>query len=152
MKKRHLFSRNVNITDGAYDYSTAVSREDTICALVENSRLSRQKTDAYWKKMKRYYDGMHDINYLTGTFSEDMSLPWKPAQSSDGYIHVESQIDPEIPGFEFSPRNGYSSELARLREETVRSVCDANFLADMNIKNERRLNISGSAVWKIGWG
>ena len=152
MKKRHLFSRNVNITDGAYDYSTAVSREDTICALVENSRLSRQKTDAYWKKMKRYYDGMHDINYLTGTFSEDMNLPWKPAQSSDGYIHVESQIDPEIPGFEFSPRNGYSSELARLREETVRSVCDANFLADMNIKNERRLNISGSAVWKIGWG
>ncbi len=152
MKKRHLFSKNVNISNGAYDYSSASARENTICDLVENSRLARQKTDAYWKKMKRYYDGMHDINYLTGSFSEDMNIPWKPAQSADGYIHVESQIDPEIPGFEFSPRNSYSSELARLREETVRTICDANFLSDMNIKNERRLNISGSAVWKIGWG
>lgn len=70
----------------------------------------------------------------------------------DGYIHVESQIDPQPADFEFSPRASYSAEAAARREETVRRICDVNRLAALNTRNERRLGIYGSAVWKIGWG
>ena len=106
----------------------------------------------YWKKMRRYYDGLHDINYMTGAFLDDMDIPWTPAQSADGYIHIETQIEPEIPDFEFSPRNDYPYENAKMREDVVRHICDVNEMTEMNTRNERRLNIYGSAVWKAGWG
>lgn len=153
MKKRYgIFSRKTKSPDGIYDYSTPVSRENTIKNLIENSSLARRKTEQYWKKMHRYYDGLHDINYVTDSFCEDMNIPWTPAQAPDGFIHVESQIDPEIPVFEFSPRVDFSAAGAKVREETVRRICDINSLADMNIRAERRLNICGSSVWKVSWG
>lgn len=152
MKKRYgLFSKKASKM-GVYDYSSPAAREDTISNLIENSALARQKNELYWKKMRRYYDGVHDINYMTDSFLEDMNIPWTPAQSTDGFIHVESQIDPDVPGFEFSPRTDCPAEGAKLREETVRRICDINSLTDMNIKAERRLNICGSNVWKVSWG
>ena len=151
-KKYGLFGKEVASNCGLYDYSTAALREDTICALVDNSALARQTTEVYWRKMRRYYDGVHDIGYFSGSFSEDMNLPWTPAQATDGYVHVESQIDPNLPEFEFSPRASFGAEAAKKREETVRRICDINDLAVLNTKNERRLGIYGSAVWKIGWG
>ena len=153
MKKHHaLFSRTIPAIDGLYDYSSPECREQTVEALLDNCALSRQRTELYWKKMRRYYDGVHDINYISGSFCEDMNLPWTPAQSSDGYVHVESQIDPNIPDFEFSPLGRYSAVAAKQREDTVRRICDVNGIAEKNASNERRLNIYGSAVWKIGWG
>ena len=152
MKKYGLFAKTVKETEGLYDYSSPAAREDTASALTENSALARQNTDVYWRKMRRYYDGVHDIGYFSGSFTEDMNLPWTPAQAPDGYIHVESQIDPQPADFEFSPRASYSAEAAARREETVRRICDVNRLAALNTRNERRLGIYGSAVWKIGWG
>lgn len=153
MKKQYgIFTRQVRAAEGLYDYTTPVLREDTASALAENSALARQSTDTYWRKMRRYYDGTHDIGYFSGSFCEEMNLPWTPAQSSDGYIHVESQIDPALPEFEFSPRGGYGADAAKKREETVRRICDVGELAVLNTANERRLGIYGSAVWKIGWG
>ena len=153
MKKKYgLFAKSVRQTDGLYDYSTPCAREDTIRTLVDNSALARQTTDVYWRKMRRYYDGVHDIGYFTGNFAESMNLPWTPAQATDGYIHIESQIDPNPADFEFSPRAGYSTEAAKRREEAVRRIGDINRLSELNTRNERRLGIYGSAVWKIGWG
>lgn len=137
---------------GLYDYSSPGAREDTIRHLVEESALARQSTDTYWRKMRRYYDGMHDISFFSGSFCEDMQLPWSPAQAPDGFIHVESQIDSKLPEFEFSPRAGTSAHAVRQREETVRCICENAALAEKNLQNERRLGIYGSAVWKIGWG
>ena len=95
MKKKYgLFTKDVPVYDGLYDYSSPHAREETVCALVDNSALSRQNTEVYWRKMRRYYDGVHDIGYFSGSFSVDMNLPWTPAQATDGYIHIESQIDP----------------------------------------------------------
>lgn len=153
MKKRYgLFSRKTNRPDGLYDFSSTLSREDTICNLLENSSEARQKKELYWRKMRRYYDGTHDINHTTGVFCDEMNLPWTPAQSPDGFIHVECQIDPDLPGFEFSPQGEMCIHSAKIREEAVRRICDVNSLTDMNIKAERSLGIKGSAVWKVCWG
>ena len=116
MKKYGLFAKTVKESEGLYDYSSPAAREDTASALTENSALARQNMDVYWRKMRRYYDGVHDIGYFSGSFTEDMNLPWTPAQAPDGYIHVESQIDPLPADFEFSPRASYSAEAAAKRE------------------------------------
>lgn len=153
MKKRYgLFSRKTNRPDGLYDFSSPLSREDTIGCLLENSSQARNKKELYWRKMRRYYDGVHDINHATSVFCDDMNIPWTPAQSPDGFVHVESQIDPELPGFEFAPQGDICIHSAKIREETVRRICEINSLADMNIKAERSLGINGSAVWKVCWG
>ena len=153
MKKKYgIFSGKTRTVDGLYDLSTPTSREDTVYALTQNCSVAKNRVSQYWKKMKRYYDGLHDINYMTDSFLADMNIPWTPAQSNDGYVHVESQISAELPDFEFSPFGNYSGEAAKLREALVRRVLDINKAQDMNIRAERRLGIYGSAVWKVSWG
>lgn len=152
MKKYGIFSRKNPAKDGLYDFSTQFSREETISALVENASIAKDRTDAYWSRMKRYYDGSHDISFSTSGFLDESNIPWTPAQSNDGFVHVESQIDINTPDFEFSPVGSYSPDSARLREDAVRRVCFLNNLPDLNIKAERRLGIYGSCVWKVAWG
>lgn len=153
MKKKYgIFSGKTRTADGLYDLSSPTSREDTVYALTQNSSVAKNRVSQYWKKMKRYYDGLHDINYMTDSFLADMNIPWTPAQSNDGYVHIESQISPELPDFEFSPFGNYSGEAVKVRESLVRRVLDINKVQDMNIRAERRLGIYGSAVWKVSWG
>lgn len=153
MKKRYgTFTGSASAAGGLYDYSSVGIREETIGALVDNSALARGRNEAYWRKMRRYYDGVHDIGYLSGGFLDDMKLPWNPAQSADGFVHVESQIDSEIPDFEFSPRGKDGVEAVKRREDAVKRICEINGLNEKNTRNERRLNIYGSAVWKVAWG
>ena len=78
-------------------------------------------------------------------------LPWTPAQSTDGYIHVETQISARVPDFEFVPREKSDYDKAKQRERVVKYVCDNNGLDYKNSGNERRLNINGTAVWKVCW-
>lgn len=153
MKKKYgIFSRKTRTPDGLYDFSSPTAREDTACSLIENCSAAKNTTARYWKKMKRYYDGLHDINYVTDSFLKDMNIPWTPAQSNDGYVHVESQINTVLPDFEFSPFGDYSHDAAKYREDLVRRVLDVNGASEMNIKAERRLGIYGSSVWKVSWG
>ena len=153
MKKKYgIFSQSAGTPDGAYILSTPSERADTASRLIENASLAKQKTSQYWKKMKRYYDGLHDINYMTDSFLADMNIPWTPAQSNDGYVHVESQVNAELPGFEFSPFGDYSSDAAKVREDMVSRVLDVNMANSLNLTAERRLGIYGSSVWKVSWG
>ncbi len=153
MKKKYgIFSRKTRTPDGLYDFSSPAAREDTACSLIENCSAAKNNTGRYWKRMKRYYDGLHDINYVTDSFLKDMNIPWTPAQSTDGYIHVESQINTVLPDFEFSPFGDYRHEAVKYREDLVRRVLDINGASEMNIKAERRLGIYGSSVWKVSWG
>ena len=85
---------------GLYDYSGVNERQETIAFLLDFARQSRQNTDDYWRKMQRYYDGKHEIAVTAGKFAGENSLSWIPAQSTDGYIHVETQIQPAVPDFE----------------------------------------------------
>ncbi len=134
-----------------YDYSSAYAREDTIAGLLENAREGKSEISQYWRKMRSYYDGDHASDVFSSVFCAENDLPFKVAKSNDGYIHVESQIDASLPEFEFSPRSADDSEKAKQREKVVRYICDRNNLEFKNSRNERRLGILGSAVWKVCW-
>lgn len=136
---------------GLYDYSGVNERQETIAFLLDFARQSRQNTDDYWRKMQRYYDGKHEIAVTAGKFAGENSLSWIPAQSTDGYIHVETQIQPAVPDFEFSPRDRTDYGKAKQREQIVKYICDNNDLDYKNSRNERQLGIKGSAVWKVCW-
>ena len=149
MKKRLNYKKTGS--GHIYDYSSTLSREETVGFLLEYAASSRSGLDEYWKKMRRYYDGKHAVSETAESFCRENSLPWSPAQSTDGYLHVETQITASVPDFEFSPRDRTDAGKAKQREQIVRFVCDNNDLAYKNARNERRLGISGSAVWKVCW-
>lgn len=134
-----------------YDYSGTKEREETIEFLLEYAASSRSGMDEYWKKMRSYYDGKHEGLSSAAHFCKENSLPWLPAQSTDGYLHVETQISPSVPDFEFSPRDRTDYDKAKQREDIVKFICDNNDLSYKNARNERRLGIDGSAVWKVCW-
>ena len=140
-----------NFTRHLYDYSTTLTREETAAFLLDYASRERSSRDEYWKRMRRYYDGKHDITATSECFAEENSLPFVPAQSTDGYIHVETQISPRVPDFEFSPRDRTDYEKAKQREKIVKYVCDNNGLDGKNTQNERFLGINGTAVWKVCW-
>lgn len=134
-----------------YNYSSRLEREETIAFLLDSAARRRDKTELYWKKMRRYYDGKHDIARTSLSFSDEHGLSWVPAQSTDGYIHVETQICSSVPDFEFTPRDKSDYEKAKQREKIVKYICDNNDLDFKNSRNERELNIYGTAVWKVCW-
>ena len=137
--------------DALHHYGTAFEREETISFLYDYARLHKQSAEGYWDKMKRYYDGDHDIRSQTGGFSSVSNLPWLAAQSTDGYIHVETLIQPSIPSFEFTPRDRTDYDKAKQRENIVKFICDNNDLEFKNSRNERSLNIYGTAAFKVCW-
>lgn len=134
-----------------YDYSSTFAREDTCAFLLDFASANKDKASSYWRKMRRYYDGDHDIRSQTAHIFEENSLPWKAAQSTDGYLQVESLIEPKIPDFEFCPREKNDSDKAKQRELITRYIVDSNDMEIKNSRNERRLGIMGSAVWKVCW-
>lgn len=135
--------------DKVFDYSDAERREATIRFLFAYAKTSRSSWEEYLSDMKRYYDGNHDVREQMTGFVQDNGLPWLPAQTSDGFIHVETQIDPHVPDFEFAGRDDDTDGVkARVREDVVRYVLDRNPMDLMNTRNERRMNIYGLASWK----
>ena len=134
-----------------YDYSGRAERQETIEFLLDYSSRSKSAIEEYWKKMRRYYDGDHDIRNTSVLFAKERSIPWIAAQSTDGYVHVESQINMTVPDFEFTPRDKTDYDKAKQREKIVKYICENNSLEYLNSRNERRLGILGSAVFKVCW-
>ncbi len=145
-----FFNRRKEVFHG-YDYSDSANREETIKHLLNLCARSKSSVNAYWKKMRSYYDGSHEIRTHNALFAHEQDIPWEAAQSTDGYIHIESQIETKLPDFEFSPRGKDDYDRAKQRESVTRYICDINALELKNAVNERRLNILGTAVYKICW-
>lgn len=140
--------------DGAGVYDDRQDREKSIAEHLKNARRARAEMDRYWNKMRAYYDGTHASLRETALFLDEMHLPWQPAVSTDGFIQVESQIERELPDFSFSGRDviwDEDREKARQREHIVRYVLDRNDMEFKNIRNERRLNLYGTAIWKVSY-
>ena len=127
-------SRSIN-RGRLYDYSCTPCREDTVSFLLDYARLEKENRESYWNKMRRYYDGDHDIRAFSGEFEKSVNLPWKAAQCTDGYIHVETQIQNSVPDFEFNPRDKTDLEKAKQREKIVKFICDNACLKEKNSKN-----------------
>lgn len=148
--KRTKNSRTIS-KSSLYDYSGVHEREESIAFLLDYAAKNKAKTEDYWRKMRRYYDGKHDISACAEEFALSRELNFTPAQCTDGYIHVESQINPSIPDFEFSPRDKSDYDKAKQRETVAKYICDNNDMTFKNSRNERNLGILGSAVWKVCW-
>lgn len=130
-------------------YSTPALREETAGKFMSEAIRAKRPVEDYWRRMKAYYDGRHDTARQTGDFLSSLDLPWTPATVPDAYLHVESQIDPKIPDFEFAGREENDAKNASNRERVVRYICDISDMERKNSINERRLNLFGSAVWKL---
>ncbi|MBQ7291800.1 MAG: hypothetical protein IJW76_08785 [Clostridia bacterium] len=125
------------------------SREAEIARLFREAASAKTQVEEYWQKMRAYYSGTHETARKTGAFLASVNVPWKPAQIADGYMHVESQVVPKMPDFEFAPRSAEDGEAAKAREKIVRYIAESNEMEAKNAMNERRLGVLGSAVWKL---
>ena len=144
--------KNTSPAETGAMYATREEREGTIKLLLDDAKCAKSGAEQYFQKMKSYYDGTHITESQTGAFLADAQLPWKPATVPDGYMHVESQIDADMPDFEFLGREESDAETAKVRESVVRYVCDGADLETKNAMNERRLNLYGTSVWKLSVG
>ena len=52
-----------------YDYSVRTSREETVRSLLDNAARCKMPINAYWKKMRAYYDGDHEISAHNSAFA-----------------------------------------------------------------------------------
>ncbi len=124
-------------------------REGRVAACLKEARIAKSGMSAYWERMRDYYDGTHDTTKQASGFLSAMDLPWIPAGVPDGYLHVESGIEADLPDFRFSARGENDDEKASLREKIVRYILQNGDVYEKNAVNERRLNLYGSAVWKL---
>lgn len=133
-----------------FESADSLMREARAASAVKDARIAKSGMEAYWQRMRAYYDGTHDTARQTGGYLSESDLPWQPAGVPDGYLHVESAIEAKLPEFTFSARGEEDGEKASLREKVVRYVLQNGGVHEKNAINERRLNLYGSAVWKLG--
>lgn len=135
-----------------YDYSTRESREITIPFLYDYAKAQKEPQTSKFKLYDDYYNNIHKVQEETAKFCNEKGLPFIPAVIPDAYIHVESQIIPDIPGFEFNGRDDdLDSQKAKQREYVVKYVLDDNKVEAQNTDNERQLNKLGNALWYVGY-
>ena len=136
----------------AWDMSTKEAREGTVQTDYEYFRGQRAKHSERWKRNYAYYDNKHVSSLELQKMLDERGIPWSPAIIPDPYIHVETQIDTNIPGFEFNGRDDdLDNKKAKQREYVVKYVIDNNPMEEMNSRNERSLGINGNAFWKVSW-
>ncbi len=135
-----------------YDYSSAESRARTVNELYEYSKSCRAEADARWETLYSYYNGEHRTAMDIAASCQDAGIPWICAVTNEPYVHVESQIQPELPDFEFIGRDDdMDSEKASQRERIVKYIVEQSHLTDYVPLNERRCIITGTAAWKVYW-
>jgi len=101
------------------------------------AREARMERERKWELFEDYYRCRNGGGELCVT---------------DAYIHVESQIEPEVPDFHFAARDdGMAADEVTRREYAVKYVAEANRLDCRNTANERRLLKYGDAFWKVRW-
>jgi len=135
-----------------YDYSTKETREVTAMYLLSYAQAQRSRTETRWQLMSDYYNGDHRTAMELQAMLESQGIPFPIACVQDPFLHVESQLTPDIPTFEFNGRDDDIDSLkAKQREYVVQFVLDNNGVNGKNMRNERRLNKLGNACWKVYW-
>ncbi|MDR3599381.1 MAG: hypothetical protein P4L49_02680 [Desulfosporosinus sp.] len=139
-------------TGNLYDYSTSDARVNTVRFLYAYAKNQRMEQVAKWLTYNDYYEGRHKTQMEIQESCQERGLPFIPAVIQDPYIHVESQIIPEIPDFEFSGRDDDTDNMkAKQRQYVVQYIIDDNQIDGMNTENERQLNKLGNAFWKVAY-
>lgn len=150
-KVARLLGKSIE-TDDLYNYSSKEHREKTVPYQFEYAKSNRSEQETKWVKMDDYYEGKHVSQAELEASCAERGVPFIPAIIPDPYIHVESQIIPDIPDFEFNGRdNNMDQQKAKEREYAVKFVVENNKINSMNTDNERRLRKLGNAFWKVSW-
>lgn len=145
------FGRQINGYQ-LYNYADKEDREATAQYLYQYAKQQRGNQEKKWREQDRYYNNDHVVQMETYKFAKDNNIPWLPAVIPDPYIHVESQIIPNVPDFQFNGRDDdMDSQKAKQREYVVRYVLEQNKIDTMNTENERTLGKHGNAFWKVSW-
>ncbi len=135
-----------------YDYQDPQARVRSARFLGEYARAYRAEADEKWARFYEYYHGQHRTAAQIAQSCEESGIPWIPSQSPDPYFQVESQINAELPDFEFRGRDDdLDSVRARQREFVVRYILENNRVADQAAMDDRRCLITGTSAWKVFW-
>ena len=135
-----------------FDVSTKEAREAQAFRDYEDAKTKRMNQKVLWQEMEDYYNGHHYSAEQLIKLQQEKGWDFEPPCLTDPYIQVESQIDVNIPQFQFKGRdNDLDPERAKIREEVCKYVCHINRLERLNVLNERRLNKYGTAVWKVSF-
>ena len=138
--------------DSLYNYCTKEDREATIAYLLLYADGKRSPYAAKWKLYDDYYNNAHIAQEELKKYCHDKNIPWIPAVIPDPYIHVESQIMPDVPSFEFNGRDDdLDSEKAKIRQYVCQYVLDQNEMLLKINRNQRRVNKLGNEIWKVGF-
>ncbi len=139
-------------TGNLYDYSTSDARVQTVRYLYAYAKNQRMEQVEKWLTYNDYYEGRHKTQQEIAESCKERGLPFVPAIIMDPFIHVESQIIPDIPDFEFRGRDDdIDSIKAKQRQYVVQYVIEDNRIDSMNTENERQLNKLGDAFWKVAF-
>lgn len=140
------------MTGRYYDMSTAEGRENTVMQDYEYAKTARNPQQIKWVNFDKYYHGQHIVSLEIAQVCKDLNIPFTPAIIPDPFIHVESQIIPNIPDFQFAGRDDDMDSIkAKEREKVVKYVIENNKLEQLNTANERRLNKFGNAFYKVAY-
>lgn len=152
-KIKSVVSKGASIEhNNLYRYDTKEFRERTVKYLYNYAKGKRSDQEYKWRLYDNYYNNQHVAQQEVYEYCVNNNIPWLPAIIPDPYIHVESQINPDVPDFEFNGRDDdLDSQKAKQRQYVVQYVVDNNDMECMNTENERDLGKLGNAFYKVSY-
>jgi len=137
-----------------YDYSTKEARETTVKALFQSAKNERTQYEYLWKVQNDLYDGHHKKAGGTDEngIDEEDDNPYREICLTDGFIQVESQINPNPMEPVFYGRDFLMDEdKAKQREFVVKFILQNNNFASISTSIERSMKKHGNAFVKCFW-
>jgi hypothetical protein len=143
----------VGFNSGAlvFDMSTKENRERQVRRDFENAKTEKSPFTAKMVEMNNYYNNKPYTEMQARELQEKLGINFTPPVLPDGFIQVESQVDPILPTFQFTGKQGLDPKKAKERELITKYVMYNNGITELNLDNERALNELGNAFWKVSW-
>lgn len=145
------FFKGKQTNANTWDMSTKEARERQVKRDFENAKIGKQQQAAKMKMLDDYYNNKPHNREKLLEIAKQMGWSYIPPAVPDAYIQVESQIDNDLPSFQFNPTDEYNAEKAKQREAVVEAIVYENRLQDMMTDNERTNNILGNAFFKVAF-
>lgn len=134
-----------------WDMSTKEAREIQVKRDFENAKIYKDPVIKKFIQLDDYYNNKPWSKDKLKEIAKKMNWSYIPPAIPDAYIQVESQIDPDLPSFQFNPTDEYSTQKAKERESIVEAIIYENKVQDMIPDNERTLNKLGDAFFKVSF-
>lgn len=135
-----------------FDMSTKEKREQQAKTDYQLAKDEKAPRTAKMVELDNYYNNKPYTALQAQEMQEKMGLNFTPPVLTDPYIQVESQIDTDVPAFEFQGRDDdQDGRKAKMREDVVDYIMYNNHIDDLNIDNERTYKALGNAFWKVSF-